>query len=328
MQSRKIGNQGLEVPSLGLGCMGMTFAYQKADESQCLATLDRSLELGLNFWDTAQSYGPFTNEILLGKALKGRREKVVLATKFAWKDGIPGKDNLDGSAQNARNTLEGSLQRLGTDYVDLYYLHRTDPKIPIEESVGAMGKLVREGKVRYIGLSEVGPQTLKRAHRTFPLSALQSEYSLWETGIEEKVLPTLRELGIGLIAFSPVGRGFLTGQLKKFEDLPENDMRRNLPRFQPENFNENLKLVEEVRQLAISKGAQASQIALAWLLAQGVDIVPIPGTTHVTHLEENAGSVLLKLNDSDMGRIKDILSRIKIMGSRYPETMMKMVNLE
>ena len=204
MEKRKLGKQGLEVPAIGLGCMGMTFAYHKADEAQCLKVLDRALQLGVTFWDTAQSYGPFTNEELLGKALRGRRSKVVVATKFAWKGGQAGPDNLDGSPENARQTLEGCLKRLGTDYVDLYYLHRLDPKVPIEETVGAMGRLVKEGKARYIGLSEVGPLTLRRAHAVHPLSALQSEYSLWENGLEEKVLPTLRELGIGLVAFSPV----------------------------------------------------------------------------------------------------------------------------
>lgn len=328
MEKRKLGKQGLEVPALGLGCMGMTFAYHKADEAQCLKVLDRALQLGVTFWDTAQSYGPFTNEELLGKALRGRRSKVVVATKFAWKDGQAGPDNLDGSPENARQTLEGCLQRLGTDYVDLYYLHRLDPKVPIEETVGAMGQLVKEGKARYIGLSEVGPLTLRRAHAVHPLSALQSEYSLWENGLEEKVLPTLRELGIGLVPFSPVGRGFLTGRLKGFGDLGEKDMRRNLPRFQPENFGENLRLVEEVQKLAAAKGATASQIALAWLLHQGKDVVPIPGTTRVEHLEENAKAADIRLTAKDLAQIEEILSKIRVVGSRYNESMMKMVSAE
>ena len=330
MQKRKLGSQGLEVPVLGLGCMGMTFAYNggKADPEECLKVLDRSLELGINFWDTAQSYGPFTNEELLGKALKGRREKVIVATKFAWKNGKAGPDTLDGSPANARESLEGCLKRLGTDYVDLYYLHRKDPKIPIEETVGAMGQLVKEGKVRYIGLSEVGPVTLRKAHAVHPLTALQSEYSLWETGLEEKILPVLRELKIGLVAFSPVGRGFLTGQIKRFEDIPEKDMRRTLPRFQGENFAANLKLVEAVTDLGASKGATASQTALAWLLRQGEDITAIPGTTHVSHLEENAKAAEITLNEQDLAGIQQILAKIPISGNRYSEMMAKMVSAE
>jgi aryl-alcohol dehydrogenase-like predicted oxidoreductase len=330
MQKRKLGRQGLEVPVLGLGCMGMTFAYGggKADPDECLRVLDRSLELGMNFWDTAQSYGPFTNEALLGRALKGRREKVIVATKFAWKNGAAGPENLDGSPENARESLEGCLKRLGTDYVDLYYLHRRDPQVPIEETVAAMGQLVKEGKVKYIGLSEVGPQTLRKAHAVHPLTALQSEYSLWEKSLEEKILPVLRELGIGLVAFSPVGRGFLTGQIKRFEDIPEKDMRRNLPRFQGDNFAANLKLVDAVKTLGASKNATASQIALAWLLHQGNDITAIPGTTHVHHLEENAKAAEISLSEKDLAGIQRILAEIPVSGNRYSETMAKMVSAE
>lgn len=328
MEKRKLGQQGLEVPALGLGCMGMSFAYGKADESESLRTLDRSLELGINFWDTAEAYGPYLNEELLAKALKRRRDKVVIATKFGWKNGLSKPENLDGSAQNVYQAVEGSLKRLGTHYIDLLYLHRLDPKTPIEETVGAMSQLVQEGKVKYIGLSEVGPQTLRRAHQVYPLTALQSEYSLWETGVEERVLPTLRELGVGFVPFSPVGRGFLTGEIKKFEDLGENDNRRNLPRFQRENFLDNMKLVEEVKKLGAAKNFSASQIALAWLLHQGKDIVPIPGTTKVKHLEENAKATEIRLGTEDLAKIGQILTGIKISGARYGEMMGKMVSLE
>ncbi len=328
MEKRKLGKQGLEVSALGLGCMGMSFAYGKADEAECLKTLNRSLELGINFWDTAEAYGPFLNEELLGKALKGRREKVVVATKFAWKNGLTGPENMDGSPENARRALEGSLKRLGTDYVDLYYLHRVDPKVSIEETVGGMAALVKEGKAKYIGLSEVGPKTLRRAHAVHPISALQSEYSLWETSLEDKVQPVLEELGIGLVPFSPVGRGFLTGQIRKFEDFDEKDMRRNLPRFQNENFKQNMRLVDEVKKLAEEKGATPSQIALAWLLQKGPNVVPIPGTTKVRHLEENARAASIKLSSQDVFAITRILTTFQIHGERYGEMMKKMVNLE
>jgi aryl-alcohol dehydrogenase-like predicted oxidoreductase len=306
--------------------MGMTFAYGQADEAECLKVLDRSIALGMHFWDTAQVYGPFTNESLLGRALKGRRDQIVVATKFAWREGRMGAENLDGSPDNARKSLEGSLQRLGTDYVDLLYLHRLDPKTPIEETFGAMAQLVREGKVRYLGLSEVGPNTLRRANAIHPVTALQSEYSLWEIGLEPTILPVLRELGIGLVPFSPVGRGFLTGALKSHADLAPTDMRRNLPRFQPGAFEENTKLVEAVRNLAAKRGATAPQVALAWLLRKGADVVPIPGTTHIHHLEENAKAAYLRLEDSDWAEIEAILKRIQIVGDRYNEGMARMVS--
>lgn len=328
MEKRKLGKQGLEVSALGLGCMGMSFAYGKADEAESLRTLHRSLELGINFWDTAESYGPFLNEELLAKALKGKRDKVIVATKIAWKDGKASPDNLDGSPANVRKAVEGCLKRLATDHIDLLYLHRKDPKLPIEETVGAMAQWVKEGKVRYLGLSEVGPQTLRKAHAVHPLTALQSEYSLWETGVEEKILPTVRELRIGFVPFSPVGRGFLTGEIKRFEDLAENDNRRTMPRFQGENFKENLKLVDEVKKLAAAKKATASQIALAWLLHQGKDIAPIPGTTKVKHLEENAKAAEIHLTSADLSEIKKILGRIKVAGARYGEAMQKMVSVE
>ncbi len=328
MEKRKLGRQGLEVPAMGLGCMGMSFAYGKADEAESLRTLERSLDLGINFWDTAESYGPYLNEELLAKALQGKREKVILATKFGWKKGIVSPENLDGSPENVRQSVEGCLKRLGTHYIDLLYLHRLDPKTPIEETVGAMSRLIQQGKVKYIGLSEVGPQTLRRAHQVHPLTALQSEYSLWETAVEEKILPTLRELGIGFVPFSPVGRGFLTGEIKKFEDLAENDNRRNIPRFQGKNFAENLKLVEEVKKLGAIKKFSASQIALAWLLHQGKEIVPIPGTTKVGHLEENAKAADIQLDIDDLSKIGHILAGMKISGERYGEMMRKMVSLD
>lgn len=328
MEKRKLGSQGLEVSALGLGCMGMSFAYGKADEAESLKALHRSLELGINFWDTAEAYGPFLNEELLAKALKGKRDKVVVATKIAWKDGKTGPDNLDGSPANVRKAVEGCLKRLETDHIDLLYLHRKDPKVPIEETVGAMAQWVKEGKVRYLGLSEVGPQTLRKAHAVHPLTALQSEYSLWETAVEEKILPTVRELGIGFVPFSPVGRGFLTGEIKRFEDLAENDNRRNIPRFQGENFKENLKLVDEVKKLAATKKVTASQVALAWLLHQGKDIVPIPGTTKVKHLEENAKAVEIPLSERDLEEVKKILGRIRVAGARYGEAMQRMVDVE
>ncbi len=329
MKKRKLGTQGLEVPVLGLGCMGMTFAYGTgSDANECLKVLERSLELGMNFWDTAQSYGPYTNEELLSKVLAGRRNKVIVATKFAWQNGIAKPENLDGSEANARTSLEGCLRRLGTDYVDIYYLHRKDPNRPIEETVAAMGKLVKEGKARYIGLSEVGPNTLRKAHAVHPISVLQSEYSLWENNLEEKVIPILRELGIGLVAFSPVGRGFLTGQIKQYEDIPANDMRRNLPRFQGENFNINIQLVEAVTKIAASKGLTASQAALAWVLSRGENVVAIPGTTRIKHLEENAKAAEVPLSTSELDQIKNLLVQFKISGNRYNEAMAKMVTAD
>ncbi len=325
MKTRRLGSRGPVVPALGLGCMGMSHAYGRPDQAESLATLDRALDLGINFWDTAEAYGPFRNEELLGRAMKGRRDKVVLATKIAWRDGKIGPENLDASPRAVLRAVEGSLKRLDTDAIDLLYLHRLDPKVPVEDTMGAMAGLVREGKVRYLGLSEVGPNTLRRAHAVHPLTALQSEYSLWETGLEEKVLPVARELGIGLVAFSPVGRGFLTGTLKRFEDLPEGDMRRNLPRFQGENFGANLRLVEAVARLAGSKGATPSQAALAWLLSRGGDVVPIPGTTRVAHLEENAAAADLVLDAGDLKEIDSILAALPASGARYNEMMMKMV---
>jgi aryl-alcohol dehydrogenase-like predicted oxidoreductase len=328
MQKRKLGSQGLEVSALGLGCMGMSYAYGHPDDAESLRVLDRALELGINFWDTAEMYGPFTNEELLGRALKGKpRQDVIIATKFAWKFGPKGEQiGLDGSPSHIRESIEGSLKRLGTDYIDLYYQHRLDPDTPVEETVGALADLVKEGKVRYIGLSEVGPGTIRRAHAVHPLTAVQSEYSLWERGVEEKVLPALRELGVGFVAYSPMGRGFLTGRITCVNDLVESDWRRNNPRFQGENCVRNLKLVEIVRDISSGHGATPAQVALAWLLRRGGDLVPIPGTKHVKYLEENALAASLDLPESAWTTLDKALSSFYVVGARYPEAAMKLID--
>ena len=328
MQKRKLGSQGLEVSALGLGCMGMSYAYGHPDDAESLRVLDRALELGINFWDTAEMYGPFTNEELLGRALKGKpRQDVIIATKFAWKFGPKGEQiGLDGSPSHIRQSIEGSLKRLGTDYIDLYYQHRLDPATPVEETAGALADLVREGKVRYIGLSEVGPGTIRRAHAVHPLSAVQSEYSLWERGVEEKVLPALRELGIGFVAYSPMGRGFLAGRITCVNDLVESDWRRNNPRFQGENCVRNLKLVEIVKDISAGYGATPAQVALAWLLRRGSDLVPIPGTKHVKYLEENALAAGLDLPESAWTALDKALSSFHVVGARYPEAAMKLID--
>ena len=328
MNIRSLGRTGLKVPAIGLGCMGMSFAYGPADESRSLRTLHRSLELGINFWDTAEIYGPYANEELLAKALAGRRDQVIVATKFAWQLGPKGERiKLDGSPANLRRALEGSLKRLKTDYVDLFYQHRVDPATPIEETVGAMAQLVKEGKVRHIGLSEAGPVTIRKAHAVHPLAAVQSEYSLWETGLQERVLPVLRELGIGLVPYSPVGRGFLTGAIKKEADLAPGDFRRTVPRFQGSNFKKNLRLVEAVKDIAKAKDATPAQVALAWLLYQGDNIVPIPGTTSPEHLEENAAAADLALTAEELEALDGILLAFPPAGMRYPESMMTFVDV-
>jgi aryl-alcohol dehydrogenase-like predicted oxidoreductase len=320
MHKRKLGRQGLEVSALGLGCMGMSFAYGHPDDNESLRVLRRALELGISFWDTAELYGPFSNEELLGRLLKEvPRQRVTIATKFAWRFGPHGEQvALDGSPAHVRRSLEGSLKRLGTDHVDLYYQHRLDPKVPVEETVGALAELVREGKVRYIGLSEVGPGTVRRAHAVHPLSAVQCEYSLWERGVEEKLLPALRELGIGFVAYSPMGRGFLTGKIRRPEDLEASDWRRSNPRFQGENFEHNLRIVEMVRQMAAAHDATPAQVALAWLLRRGSDIVPIPGTKRVRYLEENANSDGLLLPEEAWGALERELASVRVAGERYP----------
>ncbi len=326
MQKRKLGS--LEVPALGLGCMGMSWAYGQGDDAESIRVLHRALDIGMNFWDTAEIYGPFTNEELLGKALKGKnRSDVLIATKFAWKISLDGKlQGVDSSPAHIKETIHGSLKRLGTDYIDLYYQHRIDPKTPIEDTVGAMADLVKEGKVRAIGLSEVGPAIIRRAHAVHPLTAVQTEYSMWERGVEPKVLPTLRELGIGFVAYSPIGRGFLSGKIAGIDELDPTDSRRNGPRFQGENFAQNFKLVDAVKTIASAHNATPAQIAIAWVLKQGLDIVPIPGTKRLNYLEENARAADLVLPDSAWADLNRVLADFKTAGQRYHEGGMKMLD--
>lgn len=320
LPERKLGQQGLLVSALGLGCMGMSDFYKGGSEAESIATLHRALELGVRFFDTADMYGPFTNETLLGKALKGRRDSVVLATKFGNQRTPDGKFlGVNGRPEYVRQCCDASLQRLGVDHIDLYYQHRVDTQVPIEDTVGAMAELVQAGKVKYLGLSEAAPATLRRAHRVHPISALQTEYSLWTRDPEDEVLPTVRELGIGFVAYSPLGRGFLTGVFQRFEDLPKGDYRRNSPRFQGENFRKNLELVERVQQIAGNKGVAASQIALAWLLHQGGDIVPIPGTKRRAYLEENIAAIGIKLSTAELDGINEAAPRGAAVGARYAD---------
>ena len=327
MERRQLGREGLEVGAIGLGCMGMSWAYGSADESDSVRVLHRAIEIGVNFWDTAEMYGPFKNEELLGRALKGkRRQDVVIATKFAMKFGPNGEVlGLDSSPAHIKWSIEGSLRRLGTDYIDLYYQHRLDPKTPIEDTVGAMADLVKAGKVRYIGLSEVGPSTIRRAHVIHPLTAVQSEYSLWTRDIE-KVLPTMRELRIGLVAYSPIGRGFLSGKIRKPTDLSESDWRRTNPRFERGNFEHNLKLVEIVEEIAGANRVTPSQIALAWVLRRGNDIVPIPGTRHVHYLEENAKAAGVILSEASWAELDKAVDSFNVAGARYLEAGLKMLD--
>jgi aryl-alcohol dehydrogenase-like predicted oxidoreductase len=329
MRKRKLGRQGLEVPEEGLGCMGMSEFYGAADERESLATLDRALELGVTFLDTADAYGPFTNEQLLGKALKGRRDKVVLATKFGISRSGTDRSarSIEGSPAYVRAACEASLKRLGTDHIDLYYQHRVDAKVPIEETVGGMARLVKEGKVRYLGLSEAGPETIRRAHAVHPISALQTEYSLWSRDPEDEILPTVRELGIGFVAYSPLGRGFLTGAFKSIDDLDPDDFRRNSPRFQGGNFRKNLELVDKIREMARAKSVQPGQLALAWVLSRGDDIVPIPGTKRRRYLEENAAAADIALSPGEIARLEALAPKGVAAGTRYPEAAMGSVNL-
>lgn len=328
MKKRKLGSQGLEASALGLGCMGMSDFYGSRNDEESLKVLDRAIELGITFWDTADMYGPYTNEELVGKALKKHRQKVTLATKFGIvrDPNDPSKRGINGRPEYVRSSIAGSLKRLGTDTIDLYYLHRKDPEVPIEETVGAMGQLVKEGKVKGIGLSEVSPETLRKAHAEFPVSAVQTEYSLWSREPEDGMLQTCKELGIAFVAYSPLGRGFLTGQFRKFEDLAPDDYRRFSPRFQGENFQKNLDLVKKLEELAIEKGCKASQLALAWVMAQGDYIFPIPGTKRVSYLEENAGAQNVILTKADLAVIDAIAPKGVASGLRYPEESMKAVN--
>ena len=328
MQTRTLGRSTLSVSTLGLGCMSMSEFYGQSDEAESIATLHRAFELGIDFLDTADMYGVGRNEELVGKAVRGRRDRVVIATKFGIMRGKDGRRlGISGKRDYVRSACEASLERLGVEVIDLYYQHRVDPATPIEETVGAMAELVKQGKVRFLGLSEASPATIRRAHAVHPIAALQTEYSLWSRDPEDEILPTCRALGIGFVPYSPLGRGFLTGQIKRFEDLAADDFRRFNPRFQGENFQKNLDLVRRVETIAREKACTPSQLALAWVLAQGDDVVPIPGTTRRKHLEENVGALAVTLTRQDLARIDEAAPRGVAAGERYAPDGMRFVNL-
>lgn len=326
MKMRKLGQGGPEVSAVGLGCMGMSAFYGGADEAQSIAVIHRALDLGVTLFDTAEMYGPHTNEVLLGKALKGRRDQAFIATKFGINRQADGSAVTDGSPANVRRAVEGSLTRLGVDHIDLYYQHRIDPNTPIEETVGAMGELVKEGKVRFLGLSEAAPATLRRGHAEHPITALQTEYSLWSREPEDELLATVHELGIGFVPYSPLGRGFLSGEIKSIDDLAPDDFRRTNPRFSGDNFQKNLDLVAAVAAIAADKGVTAAQLALAWVLAQGEDLVPIPGTRRIATLEQNVAAADIVLTSDDLARIEAVFPRDAVAGERYAPGGMSSLN--
>jgi aryl-alcohol dehydrogenase-like predicted oxidoreductase len=326
MKTRKLGQGGPEVSAVGLGCMGMSAFYGGSDEAQSIAVIDRALDLGVTLFDTAEMYGPHTNEVLLGKALKGRRDQAFIATKFGINRQADGSAVTDGSPANVRRAVEGSLSRLGVDHIDLYYQHRIDPNTPIEETVGAMAELVKEGKVRFLGLSEAAPATLRRGHAEHPITALQTEYSLWSREPEDELLATVRELGIGFVPYSPLGRGFLSGEIKSIDDLAPDDFRRTNPRFSGDNFQKNLDLVAAVGAIAADKGVTAAQLALAWVLAQGEDLIPIPGTRRIATLEQNVAAADIALTADDLARIEAVFPRDAVVGERYAPGGMSSLN--
>ncbi len=329
MKERSLGTQGLVVSEQGLGCMGMSEFYGATDEAESIATLNRALELGINFFDTSDAYGPYKNEELLGKAFRTRRDQVIIATKFAIRRDPrnPTVRTIDGRPEYVREACDGSLKRLGIECIDLYYQHRVDTNVPIEDTVGAMSQLVHAGKVRYLGLSEAGPQTIRRANSVHPVSALQTEYSLWSRDPEDEILATVRELGIGFVAYSPLGRGFLTGQIRSIDDLAADDYRRYSPRFQGENFAKNLDMVTRVTEMAETRGVTPGQLALAWVLFQGEDIVPIPGTKRRSYLEENVAASEIELTAGDLALLDELAPKGAAAGMRYPEAMMRFVNM-